>query len=325
MYQIEIDSKMEDAYNKAISKYCNQQHITGVDIGYKYRGLKNLEYLSIRVFVEQKIEESKLEPGQIIPDTFMGFPTDVIQARHRLPDNASSVSMSPENSAPITTDRTTKIRPLVGGVSTAHICSNGSGTLGAIVQKDRKRMILSNWHVLTLKGIAQLGDNITQPAFPYRGSDSGIVATLDQHFFDQDGDAAIAKINDDIQADAKLIESGLKLIQPRPVQCGEKLEKSGAATCTTQARVDGIGCYFYEISGRNQLVDGFRLLPLDHPDYNGPHISHSGDSGAVWYDPSSLEAVGLNISGEQREHGEFEFAIACHMTRVQRRLQITFP
>ena len=43
-----------------------------------------------------------------------------------------------------------------------------------------------------------------------------------------------------------------------------------------------------------------------------------GDSGAVWLDPDTGEAVGLHVGGES-----FEYALACFLPRVLDELEVS--
>jgi hypothetical protein len=87
----------------------------------------------------------------MIPKTIQNIPTDV------LPSGPISAFQSP-------TDR---FRPAPGGVSLGHV-NITAGTLGCLVKKGDKYLILSNNHVMANSNDASLGDAILQPG-PHDG------------------------------------------------------------------------------------------------------------------------------------------------------------
>ena len=70
------------------------------------------------------------------------------------------------------------------------------------------------------------------------------------------------------------------------------LETSARTTGTTRARVIAVG---RPADGRPNAFILERLSGDTQP------ISWAGDSGAVWYDPTTLEGVGLHHGGEPEE------------------------
>ena len=55
--------------------------VTGVDVGYKVVGGEKTDQLAIRIYVENK---GQFDPGDAIPPSIHGVPTDVLQRRIRL-------------------------------------------------------------------------------------------------------------------------------------------------------------------------------------------------------------------------------------------------
>jgi len=94
--------------------------------------------------VTNKLPKSMLSRRDIIPANVAGIPTDVIPT-------GKIVAM-----------RTGVYRPAPGGVSIGHYAIT-AGTLGMLVLKDGKVMILSNNHVLANSNDAVVGDVIIQP------------------------------------------------------------------------------------------------------------------------------------------------------------------
>ena len=60
-------------------------------------------------------------------------------------------------------------------------------------------------------------------------------------------------------------------------------------------------------------------------------FSDGGDSGSIWYDENTGEAVGLHVAGDNSKYslleagGNQNSAIACHITEVFARLEIDLP
>jgi len=116
---------------------------------------------AVVVAVKQKKDVSDLAVGEIIPSTFGGLPTDVIEestirALEDIPD-----------SPPINPDRKKWYRPAFGGLSVGHR-DISAGTLGCVVMRDGQRYILGNKHVLGNCNEGKIGDPIYQPG-PHDG------------------------------------------------------------------------------------------------------------------------------------------------------------
>lgn len=149
-----------------------------------------------------------------------------------------------------------KIQP---GISVGHKNRN-AGTLGSIVYKNNKPMILSAWHVLAHSG-AKHGDRIMQPGI----SDGGIperdcIATL---YKPQNpgrwGEGALAEIKDSRHLNPRF-QNGMRnpaqlgLVDPSKTfislideyqitleDLGQTVSKSGKATGVTHGVIDGVG------------------------------------------------------------------------------------
>lgn len=102
----------------------------------------------------------------------------------------------------------------------------------------------------------------------------------------------------------------------RNVQLGDVLTKAGSTTGITQAKVDGLGLYFPHVSGLPFSIPSFRLVPVPDSKFSQRGIAAGGDSGAIWFDQSSGEGVGLHIAGNVGKNISTQFAYALHLTRV---------
>jgi len=116
---------------------------------------------AIIIAVKQKKDVSALAVGEVLPRTFNGLPTDVVEestirALEDIPDTP-----------PLNPNRKKYYRPAFGGLSVGHEDIT-AGTLGCVVMRDEQRYILSNKHVLGNCNEGKIGDPIYQPG-PYDG------------------------------------------------------------------------------------------------------------------------------------------------------------
>ena len=142
-------------------------NVVGVGIGYKMVGGKKTNYMSLVAMVSKKLPKETLAKEDLIPLTYGGIPTDVIETG--------------EFKALATTGR---FRPAPGGVSIGHRDIT-AGTLGVVLYSNSnlgERVILSNNHVLANSNNAKIGDIILQPG-PHDGGRVGIddIATLERY------------------------------------------------------------------------------------------------------------------------------------------------
>ena len=146
----------------------NLQNVVGVGFGHKRINEVNTFEPCIHVLVKDKINSSYILPNNIIPKTFMGIKTDVIEI-------GTPVAQVIEGFLP------EKVRPLKGGygISTD---SGGTGTIGCIVKKVTKNkveyFILSNNHVLAGYNKFSIGSSVFQPSKDDHGTDDDIIGNL---------------------------------------------------------------------------------------------------------------------------------------------------
>lgn len=129
----------------------DRTNVVAAGVGYKITGGQKTTTLSIVCSVSKKVAASQLSSTDLVPATLDGMPTDVIET------GVIRALQSP----------TEKYRPAPGGVSIGHRDIT-AGTLGCLVKKDGRSVILSNNHVLANSNAAEIGDPILQPG-PYDG------------------------------------------------------------------------------------------------------------------------------------------------------------
>jgi len=307
---------LQEVLSIAVKKYGHRHYVTAVDIGYKWNGEERTKELCVRIHVKEKKAESVLEAAEMFPTDIKGVQIDVIEGVYKTSESFSQ--LPPTGRFPV----------LAGGISVGHPAIS-AGTLGCLVidKQNDKPALLSNWHVL-VGASGRTGDGILQPGAADGGDTRrDIVANLGRSILDADGDAAIAHLNGTRPWLPILNETHVHLSGIRDSVLDEVLTKSGRTTNVTKARVDGEGVYFIAYQVQPGVferigVKGFKLVSIRPNNPGNVELSSGGDSGSVWYNANSGEAVGLHFAGETSNDPRTEHAIACNMTTVTERLNI---
>jgi hypothetical protein len=294
-----IDDRLVAAYEHALATYGHRPNVTGIDIGLQRTGGEETGKLAVRIHVREKVASKHVRAGELLPPRLGGVDVDVIQ-RHYVQHAGAGAK---------------RFATLQPGISIGHPrLQGGSGTLGLFVRDDQGRPgLLSASHVIVPDGSSQPGDPILQAG---RG-DSGqapadTVATVSR--FDLRTDSAVAVLNGARPWIAEQLTSNVTLVGSRVPAIGDVLTKSGRSTDVTTARVDGVAGPYGGVQA------SFHMVPVTN---DGTLICDFGDSGAVWYDAATLEAVGLHCRGAEHPTGANQFAIASAVTVVLSRLQVT--
>jgi endonuclease G len=266
----------------------------------------------IRVHVFQKFPqgpalelatESGITGGEI-PDSINGIAVDRPQSAY-------------QTHQLVCVPQTWRADPLRGGVSVSDAYRPIAGTLGAPV-KDRQSgqpMLLSNWHVFGgLYG--QPGWPICQPGRADGGSIADGVATLVRHGMASNVDAAVAELTG--PRGVALAPVGLFPVQGTTLaQLGMTVVKSGRTSCVTRGVVTGVEgtqLMYYSGIGSRLIRHVVSITPGDH------ELSLPGDSGSLWIEEASMNAVGLHFAGNVP--GQPEEALAIDIDRVLDALQV---
>ena len=287
-------------------------HVIGVGIGKKVVAGEETDEPAVIVFVEKKVPEPQLKRKDMIPKTLDEVKTDVIESG-RLKAQAAMAGGK---------TRTDRWRPAPGGVSVGHIRIT-AGTLGGVVRRQGRRVVLSNNHVLAASNAARIGDPILQPGPADSGTRDDAIATLERFVeirFDDTMaggwslgrwlrrlaerlglrpaaapprnfvDAAIAKpIRDDLVADSILELERTPGIAEAGV--GTTVRKSGRTTGVTEGKIVATDATVevdydrYVATFTDQLVAG--------------PMSQGGDSGSLLLDEHG-RAVGLLFAGSDK-------------------------
>ena len=179
-----------DKINNNISNICNTdykylmslEHVTGIGRGCKFINKINTLEPCIHILVNKKVSKKYLTANNIIPNSYMGIKTDVIEVGTCIESSGDTVDTFPN-----------KFRPLNSGCVIGLNGRGGSGTLGCFVSKDvlvddsddsddednndienepsyvKEYFILSNNHVIANRNEAAIGSLIIQPSMPNGG------------------------------------------------------------------------------------------------------------------------------------------------------------
>lgn len=313
---------MDAAYAKALALFAHHASVSGIDLGLRYTAGVATGALAVRIHVVEKLGPDRLSDVDRFPGDIDGVPVDVIQGSYR-----SAATVVPLADA---VNRKQRFDCLQPGISISPRGSDAVGTLGMIVRDcvTGKPALLSNRHVFADSLQSSKGDQILQPASNDGGEVSGdVVAVLERMILDQNGDAAIALVNDQRPFHPRIL--GLNLVPNALIDplVGDVVIKSGIATKVTRGRVDGVGRYFltYQFDGFTQRLgfDGFYIVPLDPANPTNLEISAPGDSGAVWIKDGTAAVVGLHVAGDATgSQASSEYAIACCARKVFQALNI---
>lgn len=306
--KLEISAAQRSAYYSALARFGTRPEVTGVDIGFRWQGGERTDEVCVRLHVREKFHEADaVAPAQLLPPSIDDVRVDVLQGVY-----APHERLGTYESDPSRRQRADQIQP---GLSIGPR-GGGTGTLGLIV-KDASTddlSVLSCAHVLASKRYPRPGDRILQPASADGGRKRDTIGRLSR--YDIAGDWALARLNDKRSWQAEQYRASVTVTGSRWPVLGDVLEKSGRTTSVTTGIVDGIGSYM-------GLSSAFRLVPLDpHQDVE---ISHTGDSGAVWYDAGSGAGVGLHSKGEVHQAPGNEFAIATMLRLLVANNEIRIP
>jgi hypothetical protein len=200
--------------------------------------------------------------------------------KHQIADDPLSVPLTPG-------DRARAYRPLVSGARIMNAITGSPGTLGCIALDDQDNpWIVSCYHVLgrSRHFVSIVGNDepILQATADVGG---GVVARTRTTKMNSALDYGAAIVVPEIDVSASVLELD-KLQRIADAEVGMRVVKSGAATGVTIGVVAEVTPVLIKIE-----------KPADSPsDYV---LSDHGDSGAVWLDAQTGNAVGLHFTRQE--------------------------
>jgi hypothetical protein len=302
--------------DKVSAEWLQRPGVTAVDLGFKWHAGEMTPQLAVRVHVMRKKAPEDLAPEELFPREVDGVPIDVIEASYR-PQHL--VDLAQQESAVAGRARRHETIPLGVSIGCPQVTA---GSLGAIVTDNQsgRQMILSNWHVLANSLNPQPDLPIWQPGRLDGGGMADKFATLDRWLIGP-YDAAVAHLSGERPVTEETVE-GHVLGPPRQPMLGMVVWKSGRTTGLTYGFVDGVRMQVnlqYPGAGLRRLHQVFRIIP--RPGSGDSEVSAPGDSGSVWVEAASGQAVGLHFAGEVGDQPEY--ALAHDLNHVLEALAVT--
>jgi hypothetical protein len=286
--------------------------VTAVDVGFRVRAGQLEDELCVRAHVERKLPPEAVSSEDIFsrhdaPQMEGNVPVDVIEARY--------VAGAAADLETTIASRRVRALSLAGGISVGN-GTGTAGTLGAIVWDLQRRQLsmLSNWHVLAFGVVAD--DPIYQPGGPDGGTAGDVVGALTRHrIAGGEMDAALAALTP--ARPATTLIAGIGAVTGIcPPELGMEVIKSGRTTGVTRGVIDGISAsplIAYE-DGSRSFHDQIHIAPRPDGAPQGP-LTDAGDSGCVWINEATGEAVGLHFASDDGPPGP-DMALANPMNVV---------
>lgn len=332
MRRHEISAELINAKQAAIEQLLAREHpphlasswavrthpahnVVGVGIGRKLKRGRILRTPCVRIYVDHKVPRGSLPPDRVLPERVNGVLTDVIETgRFRAFMPAVPVSQK-------------RLRPARPGCSIGFQFPDEragdlmAGTLGALVEGDGIRFILSNNHVLTNENALPIGSPIFQPALLDLGdAATDQIATLTR-FIPLKSDApnlvdcALATLVDAVAASPTILPKIGRLTSAEPIDAAEGMavEKMGRATGYTTGTVFEVNANIAVQFDLGMLTFQNQLLIRSEAEA----FSDIGDSGSLIVDSKSGRATGLLVGGA------LQFAVANHIADVLQALNVT--
>ncbi|MPQ44475.1 trypsin-like peptidase domain-containing protein [Clostridium tarantellae] len=278
-----IENKLRTINESNHMFFLNKKNVIGVGIGEKVTNNINTGEPSLHVLVTKKCAAKDLDSSNVIPKTYLGVKTDVIEIG----------GLNPLNSL------VTRVRPLKLGYSISPTYVPYSGTAGCLVYDKYGKYILSNNHVLADVNSKEIGRAIMQPGGDdFGNSFNDVIAVLDRfvvlNFCNNvnDGiynyvDCALAKLLPNIYHAAYVEFIGYPTGVAEP-KLGDFVHKSGRTTGYTQGTITSINT-IVSIPYR----DGLAVFKNA---FTTTVMGAGGDSGSLLLNREN-KAVGLLFAG----------------------------
>jgi endonuclease G len=315
--------------NKVRKDWLKRPGVTAVDVGYKIRDKGLTDELAIRVHVRRKLPLEALQEYERFsvsgdPAKVGAFSVDVIEAEY-VPARWQMAVAQPLEAEAV--NRHSRLDPLVGGISVGNPRVT-AGTLGAIVwdRTDGSVCMLSNWHVLCGAATCTAGEPIYQPGVYDGGTAADKVAELMRWRLDSDADAALAKLSGARGYSRDILElSPISGVEEPAL--GMNVVKSGRTTGRTEGLIDGVSASVsidYGGGTTQTFHDQMHIVPRPPWPAVDYEVSKGGDSGSVWVNEATGNAIGLHFAGESDPSPSAENAMANRMIKVAELLNFSF-
>lgn len=143
-----------------MNKLFEKRNVIAVGKGFKETNKIKTREMAVVVIVKEKVPLSELKDSDIIPRTFEGLSTDVVESNE------------------FKALRLNRYRPMPGGVSGGHYKVT-AGTVNGL-EIDGEKILISNNHVIANCNDSYIGDRIWQPSNFDGGNESDTIALLEK-------------------------------------------------------------------------------------------------------------------------------------------------
>ncbi|WP_283138995.1 hypothetical protein [Rhizohabitans arisaemae] len=308
------DARLIEIKDRAASRFLALPGVTAVGIGGRERAGRPTGELVIKVFVQRKRPAAELAAGELIPASFEGVGTDLVEMGEQdLLGNPPPPPGKPE--VPDMDTDTARRRPLLGGCAVmADLTWVGDGTLACLLKHrtdPSKVYALTNWHIIgdgdggarSVVGATKVGQPTNQDSVTK--CCSSIVGRYAGGALDTTRDAALIQLNPGTEWQADILDIGA-------VRGIHKITQAEAATQTYPVRKRGIRSRL--TGGTVQAINATTnvagvsvtntILVKPHPNDGVPggtqiFFAQHGDSGSALVN-AAAEVVGLVFSAVLR-------------------------
>ncbi|HEX4495918.1 MAG TPA: trypsin-like serine protease [Thermoanaerobaculia bacterium] len=267
--------------------------IAGLGVAEKEVSGKRLSEVVLKVYVEKKLPQSRVEvpvPKVVQLEGLPPIDTDVVEiGKVELQSN------------------TARVRPAIPGYSVGRaVDTMEAGTFGLVVRKKGQATplyLLSNSHAIANSGFGAVGDVIIQPG-GYDGGTApndaiGTLTAWIPFVFSATGfqnlvDAAIAELDPDI-ASAAIAQIGVPTGVSAKLERGQIVQKMGRTTTLSVARVDDVDLRVPSTYPNPNLPGGVGRVGFSDQ-VLVTFYSSGGDSGSPVLNMNK-EVVGLHVAG----------------------------
>ena len=294
--------RLRRPYSLAVRRYLPRSNVLGISVGPRTRGdIIDWDNIVLRIRVKEKKDPDRLG-DDVIPAMLDGVETDIVEGTGLAPaDRGSRMPLC----------RTDPCDPLVPGVSIG-VPGGSAGTLGMFVDHPSGGLcILTADHVIAPRG-DENGLPVCQPdPKDYPGNGDNSIGRAYKRL--PANGVALVRCDTERKIEHVPVGAEARLRGTRPPRIGDILEKSGRATGITRAKVSDVGAY-------RGCKPGFELVPVDD---STNEISKGGDSGSIWYDPETYEAIGVHCRGDGDDDFLREWARAAALYHLAPCLELT--
>ncbi len=296
-------------YSVAVRRYLPRSNVLGISVGPRTRGdIVDWEDIVLRVRVKEKKDPDRLG-DDLIPAMIDGVETDIVEGTGLAPADQGS-RMPLGRTDPCRTDR---CDPLVPGVSIG-VDVSSAGTLGMFVDHPKGGLcILTADHVIAPSGNGE-NRRVYQPSPMDDPNKRNNLIGCTYKRFSYSG-VALVRCDTKRRIEHVPIGANERLRGTRWPRLGDILKKSGRSTGITCAKVCALSKHY------QNCTPGFELKPVDD---RTNEISMGGDSGSIWYDPETYEAIGVHCCGDADSDSPAEWAGAAVLDHSAPYLNLTF-